>query len=153
AEVEQMVQGILASKYPYESGSGPGAAKGYRTLFKKVGPDGIRRLQAHPGDGIAIQAAWEEVTLTVPEKEPAQVVRPNRHKLDWFLGFLEGRARVKAPQWWSEMLLDSRANRRDNIYPGNPTQCPYHRVGLDYASGPHDTNLKREGGKVVQRIG
>jgi hypothetical protein len=152
ADVKKLVQDILASKYPYESSVGPGVVKGYRRLFKKVGVKGIRDLQTHPQDGIAIQAAWEEVTLTVPEKEPAQPVRPDRHKLDWFLGFLEGRARLKVPPWWSEMLCDSRANRRDNIYPGKPKKCPYHKLGLWDARGPRDTSLKREGDKLVLRI-
>jgi hypothetical protein len=127
-------------------------AKGYRILFGKVGADGIRRLQADTHDGIAIQAAWEEVALTVPEKEPERSVRPDRHKLDWFLGFLEGRGRVKAPEWWAEMLLDSRANRRDNIYPGSPKDMPDHRAGLDDVEAPRDTTLKRDGDKIILKV-
>src|SRR5437870_2898396 len=87
ADIEKQVQEILAAKYPYESSSGPGVSKGYRTLFKRVGAEGIRELQRHSHDGIAIQAAWEAVALTVPEREPARAVRPDRHKLEWFLGF------------------------------------------------------------------
>jgi hypothetical protein len=106
----------------------------------------------HHHDSIALQAAWEEVTLTVPVK-PKVVVRPDRQKLDWFLGFLEGRAHVRAPPWWAEALLDSRANARDNIYPGNPKEPPYHSAGLDWSRSPRDTTLKREGGKAILRVG
>jgi hypothetical protein len=152
-DVQKQIRDILGSKSPYESQSGVGMARGYRNLFGKVGADGIRRLQADAHDGIAIQAAWEEVALTVPEKEPERSVRPDRHKLDWFLGFLEGRGRVRAPQWWAEMVLDSRANRRDNISPGSPKETPYHRAGLDSAEAPRDTTLKRDGDKIILKVG
>src|SRR5262249_31996124 len=60
----------------------------------------------------------QEVALTVPEKEQKKPVRPDEQKLAWFLGFLEGRLHVQPPQWWAECLLDTRAWRRGNIYPG-----------------------------------
>jgi hypothetical protein len=149
ADVEKLVQTIATAKDPDELGW-----KGYRLLFQKVGPDGIRDLLAHPKDGIAIHAAWELVTLTVPERETAQVfVRPDTDKLNWFLGFLEGRARVTAPRWWAESLLNTRANRRNDIYPGGPKECPYHRLGLNDAQGPHDTSLRREQDRFILRIG
>jgi hypothetical protein len=151
AEIEKLVQEILTSKYPYESPSDMGIVKGYRTLFKKVGAKGIRELQTHPNDGISIQAAWETVALTVPEMQQKEKVRPDRHKLDWFLGFLEGRARLKVPSWWSEVVLDSRA--KGKIYPGDPKESPFHKLGLDDAYGPDDTSLNREDDKVVLRIG
>jgi hypothetical protein len=152
-DVEKQIREILAAEYPYGSRRGAGPAGGYGALFKKIGPEGVRRLQTHAHDGVAIQAAWAEVALTVPEKEPDRAVRPDRHKLDWFLGFLEGRGRLKAPQWWAEMLLDSRANRRDNIYPGDPKKMLYHRAGLDDAQAPVDTTLTRAGDKVTLKVG
>ena len=144
---QKQIQDILAAKYPYDS------QKGYRILFGKVGVDGIRRFQANDHDGIALQAAWEEIALTVPEKEPDRAIRLDRHKLEWFLGFLEGRGRVQAPQWWAEMLLDSRANRRDNIYAGNPKETPYHRTGLDDVQAPRNTTLRRDGDKIILKVG
>jgi hypothetical protein len=143
-EVEKQIQDILKTK---ESSK---VAQKYRTLFNKVGPKGIRTLQAYPQEGIAIQAAWEEVTLTIPEKEPK---RPDADKLKWFLEFMERRGSVKAPRWWSEALLNSDANRRDNIYPGEPKEKPYHRLGLDYTAGPLDSSLKRGRDTVELRIG
>jgi hypothetical protein len=61
--------------------------------------------------------------------------------------------RTSVPQWWKEVVLDSRANRRDSIYPGEPKKNPYHKAGLDEARCPRDTTLKREQGKIVLRIG
>ena len=78
--------------------SAPLGAGGSLVARRAVGPGGLPALRLHPHDGIAIQAAWEEVTLTVPEEKQDQPVRPDRHKLDWFLGFLEGRGRVRAPR-------------------------------------------------------
>jgi hypothetical protein len=125
----------------------------YRALFKMAGIEGLQALRLHRKESIALQAAWEEVALTVPEKEPKRTVRPDRHKLDWFLGFLEGRARVQIPHWWAEALLDVRANRRDNIYALMPKEADYHEAGLDNAHAPCDTALKRVAGKVVLKIG
>jgi hypothetical protein len=152
-EADRLVQDVQAASHPYESGLGQGACKAYRALFSKVGPDGVRKLLTHPDDSIAIQAAWEEVALTVPEREPRIAVRPDGRKLAWFLGFLEERGRVQPPLWWSEMVLDSRANRRDNIYPGNPKEMPYHEAGLDGAQAPRDTTLKKEGDQVLLKVG
>jgi hypothetical protein len=152
AEIEKLVQAILASKHPKESGSEIGTAKAYRELFKKVGAEGLRELQTHSEDGISIQAAWEEVVLKVPEKKSVHL---DRHKLDWFLGFLEGRARLRAPSWWSDSLLDSEAYRPNLVYvrPGMPKENPYHELGLDHFRGPHNTSLKREHEKIVLRVG
>lgn len=77
---------------------------------------GLSTLLTHPNDGIAIQAAWQEVVVTIPEKEGDQAFRPDRENLNWFLGFLEGRARIEPPKWWARSLLDCHANRRGNVY-------------------------------------
>jgi hypothetical protein len=113
-------------------------------------------LQTHADDSIALQSAWREVALTVPEDEPRASVRPDREKLLWFLGFLEGRARVRAPQWWADSLLDSRANRRDNIYAGGKTESlyeSYHDAGLDQVRTPRNTSLTRKGDQIVLQVG
>ena len=68
----------------------PGAAQSaYRILFDKIGADGVHKLLTNKSDTIALRAAWEEVDLTVPEQEPPAAVRPDRHKLDWFVGYLD----------------------------------------------------------------
>ena len=150
-DLERQIQAILAAKGPSTSAYGPGMAKGYRKMFARIGPGGIRQLQAHSNDGVALQAAWEEVALTVPEKEPKQAVRPDSHRLAWFLGIVEGRLHTQVPQWWQEVVLDCGANRRDNIYPGQPKENPYHKAGLDTARCPRDTTLRREAGTIMLR--
>ena len=109
------------------------------------------------GDGIALQAAWQDVAVTVPEKESRSAVRPDHDKLVWFLGFLERRARVRAPKWWAESLLESRAYARDNICPGRSSDedwlADHHKSGLDFVSTPRDTMLKRDGERIVLQIG
>jgi hypothetical protein len=131
----------------------PGAAqKAYRILFKKIGADGIHNLLVHTSDTIAIRAAWEEVNLTVPEMEQSKVLRPDRHKLDWFIGFLVGRVHVKPPQWWIDAMVESKANRRDNIYPDMSMKRMYHDSGLGSIRAPLDTTLTEKGGNVVLRV-
>ncbi len=78
----------------------------YRLLFATAGVDGLSRLQTVDDDSIAIQSAWETVTLTVPVEKGDRFYRPDTQKLSWFLGFLQGRARVSPPDWWRESLLD-----------------------------------------------
>ena len=115
ADPVKQIEQLLAAKEPYELVFGRNAGN-YTGLFQAVGTDGRRRLLTHANDSIAIQAAWGEVAITVPEKEGDHAFRPDREKLNWFLGFLEGRARIQPPQWWTRSLLDCRANRRNNIY-------------------------------------
>jgi hypothetical protein len=112
SEEEKKIRAVITAKYPYD------AASAYAKLFEFVKADGLPRLQTHKSDTIAIQAAWEEVELTVSEKGQERVVRPDRDKLAWFLGFLEGRARLQIPKWWSEAILDARANRPGNVIAG-----------------------------------
>jgi hypothetical protein len=114
SDLDRYVQEILNSKEPV----GLRACESYQALFRKTGPDDLAKLRTHQNDGIALQAAWQEVALTVPKNEQKKQVRPDRQKLVWFLGFLEGRLYVQAPQWWAERLLDTRAWRRGNIFPG-----------------------------------
>ena len=151
---EKLVKGVFAATDPAE------ATVAYHRLFTQIGFDGVRGLQTSPNDSIAIQAAWEEVALTVPEKEGKNQYRPDRHKLDWFLGFLEGRARVQAPEWWRESLFNAGANHRHNFYfglpenpPGTSVKSPYHDAGLDDVTAPLDTTLSRKGGKIVLLVG
>jgi hypothetical protein len=146
ADVERRVEAVLQAKQPSH------AEGAYRALFKAAGTAGLSNLKLYRHDSIAIQAAWEEVELTVPEMEGPTVFRPDKDKLGQFLGFLEGRARVKVPKWWEQMVLDARANRRRNIYRGQPEEPPYHDAGMDHLWAPKNTTLRREDDKVVLRV-
>jgi hypothetical protein len=87
----------------------------YRELFQSVGPQGLTALTGHRDDSIAVQAAWEEVRLTVP-LEPEAPASLDRRKLESFLGLLEARTRVPPPQWWANAVLDAQAECRDGIF-------------------------------------
>jgi hypothetical protein len=63
--LEKQVQSVLA-------------AKDYRhAAFAYVDAERLHLLQAGQSDSIAIQAAWEQIERTIPEK-PGRVVRPHR---------------------------------------------------------------------------
>jgi len=157
---QKLIHRVSSAAYPTE------AAEAYGKLFKQIGRDGIRRLQAHPSDSIAIQAAWEEVAFTVPEKKKAgQTFHPDRNTLNWFLGFLQGRGRVQPSKWWKDLLLDARANHRYNVYfdlpenldrgfPGpSEWKSLYHDSGFSLVTSPLDTTLRREGSTMALRVG
>jgi hypothetical protein len=149
ASEDALIHATLAAKDPSE------AKDGYRSLFKLVGKDGLARLQTHTSDTIAIQAAWMQVELTVPVKEPERVVRPDREKLAWFLGFLEKRARVTPPKWWADAILDARANRRGNIYAGGLSIAWLDRKADDpiFKKLPAKATIERREGKLVVQLG
>ncbi len=108
---EKKVQAVLAADEPRT------AAERYGELFNSLTNDGLKKLQEHSNDTIAIQAAWEEIERSLP-RNPDKEVRPDRDKLTRFLGFLEGRGRVRAPRWWAEAILDARANGRGHVHAG-----------------------------------
>jgi hypothetical protein len=144
-EEEKKAKAILDAAGPTH------AAKAYSELFKAATEKDLRRLQMHPSDTIAIQAAWEEVERTLPTN-PEQVVRPARDRLARFLGFLEGRARVQAPAWWEEALLDARANRRGNVYAGG-LNIAERRARPNAVAPPRQATFDKEGGQPVVRVG
>ena len=145
ADADTLIQQILVAKEPYEVK--------YESLFEKIGTEGVWNLLMYPSDSIAIQAAWEVVALSIPERTEDKVVRPQRTKLKWFVRFLERRGRVKAPKWWVESLLDSRAAGGRYISPGTPNEQPYHKAGLDLISSPPDTTLTKDGGRILVHVG
>ena len=145
------------------------AALAYGKLFQNVGPQDIGILLAHPNDGIAIQAAWQEVLLTIPENAaheptvPHGWFYPDRRRLDWFLGFLEGRLRAQSPKWWADMLSTARARDRYNVSFGIPQDAKgdnallrslYHFAGLENFMAPRNTTMKRrEDRRIVLQVG
>jgi hypothetical protein len=147
ARIKQIVKQLTDLKSPGEY------SEVYRLLFATAGADGLSRLQADRDDSIALQSAWEAVTLTVPVNDGDTVYRPDPRKLMWFLGFIQGRARVSPPGWWGEAALDARANRRNNIYPGKPKAFPYHPAGIDGVNCPKDASAKTIGRAVFYRVG
>src|SRR5207248_1674736 len=131
-----------------------------QALLQRVGPIGLAELMKDEDTNIALLAAWEQVRLTVPDKELERRMSVDARKLAWFLGFLEGRARVELPAWWAEAIRGCDAYGRDSIHPDMPHfNRPYDRVGLGSARGPRGTTLERDTTrsyslpKVTLRIG
>ena len=143
----------IREKMRADSGPYGGVSDAFAMLFKAVGTGGMCNFEQHSDDSIAIQAAWQEVESTVPEGELEQSVRPDQQKLKWFLGFLEQRTHIRAPQWWAEALLDARAYRRGHVRMGESHEQPYHPAGLEGVRSPIDTSLKREWGRIMLRVG
>jgi len=155
------------------------AREEFNALFKRVGVEGLKQLRSNAHDSIALQAAWREVRLTLPEKEGVRRVRPDAAKLRWFLGFLEGRGRLRIPDWWQQTLLGARTFSRDdclNLPLGQsiadqmrdrldrgtlqeladdepPIKPFYHDSGFRNIKTPLDTTLKEEAGSIVVSVG
>lgn len=147
ANIEQLSVNVINAKDSVK------VATLYRSLFTVAGNDGLSALKRSRYDSIAIQAAWEELTLFLPEMKVMKVYRLDKDKLNRFLGFVEGRARVKIPKWWAESVIETRAHRRSNIYPGRPSKIPYHyHAGMKYITAPHDTTVKKDGNSYILRI-
>ena len=125
----------------------------YRSLFTACDASELAALSANKNDSIATQSAWEQVAMTVPKEDGKKAYRPDAAKLNWFLGFFEGRNRVSAPAWWRTIVLDARANRRDNIYPGKPKEWPYHRSELKWVSCPTTASVTEDKRIVTYRNG
>ncbi len=143
---EKQAQAVIAATTPYE------AVAAYGKLFKSATTEKLRRLQMNAADSVAIQAAWGEIELSIPER-PERTIRPDRDKLARFLGFLEGRARVQAPQWWTDAILDARANCRGNVYAGGLNLGRYQNPKPKAALLPPEAKLEKADGKSIVRIG
>jgi hypothetical protein len=73
--------------------------------------------------------------------------------LAWFVDFLERRARVKAPRWWAEAILDARANRRGNVYPGGINMTFSREPHPQTAPAPPEATFASKDGHPVVCVG
>jgi hypothetical protein len=127
--------------------------RAYRLLFARVGVRGLPRLQTIHNDSIALQSAWEAVALTVPVEQGKTVYQPDSQELNWFLGFLQARTKVSPPDWWRQVVLRARANRRDNILPDKTKTVPYHLAGIDRVRCPVNAAVEKDGDSLIYRVG
>ena len=119
------------------------------SLFAITSPDDLSHLLTVDDASIAVQSAWETVKLTVPEDEGDRTYNPDRRRLNWFLGFLQGRARIKPPDWWRDAVLKSKAYRRDNIFAPRPKSTIYHHSGNNLVNCPKDATVEIDGDTVA----
>ena len=125
----------------------------YRSLFEACDPTELVELNASESDSIASQSAWERVTMTVPKEPDKKAYRPDAQMLNWFIGFFEGRNRLSAPEWWRTIVLDARANRRNNIYPGKPKEPLYHQSELKRVKCPVNASVEENDRVITYRNG
>jgi hypothetical protein len=129
----------------------------YRALFDAVGSDALGQLKADPHDSIALQAAWEEVQLSLPEKDQPQPTRVQPGKLERFLGFLEGRGRVQIPRWWEIALGEAKSRGRDHRVTCSSNALAFQRgkriiTGLRIRT-EEGISLSKENGTITLRVG
>lgn len=80
-------------------------------LFDDATSDDIERWYTHGSDDIAIRAAWENATRSIPTYENQALRKPEeRHpgtqeEVSWFLGFVAGRLRIKVPEQVRELTM------------------------------------------------
>jgi hypothetical protein len=141
--LEAKIDAALRSDHPSR------ALKSYYRLFVVAGADGLSELEQSPHDSIAIQAAWREIVLTIPRGIDGKGTefRPDPAKVNWFLGFLAGRGRIRIPKWWSQAVLDARAQQSHDFSfeHSDPPQPP--------ANGTNETVVTTERDKFSLRVG
>jgi hypothetical protein len=105
-EAEEFSEGelrdrVIAAKTSHDSG------RAFARYFKEVGRNGLDRLKNDADTGIALEAAWEQHAVVMPEELdpdrdvdslPPRVLRAGDAQR--FFGFLEGRTGLEIPEWW-----------------------------------------------------
>lgn len=126
-----------------------GLQKAYRDFFKRLNVNEIRALKSHTSNGIALQAAWEEVRRSAIGKN-GQELRIDPLVLYRFVGFVEGRLGITLPDWWEQGLLTAGVSRQGMFSFGKPNEPVYHKTGLDFLS-PHDTRVEKVNSDIFLR--
>jgi hypothetical protein len=107
---ERLRQAVLQAENSGQAG------KAYRTLFKALDREGLEGLEHDRDSGIALQAAWElHVERAIRGKRSPH---PER-----FLGFLEGRTKLRVPLRW-EVELVTEPLPSDRIAPAMEDYLP-----------------------------
>lgn len=112
-------------------------------------------LMPTANDSVALRAAWERVLRTLPRTRQKDAVRPDLLELARFLGFLEGRLKLSAPEWWHTALNEVRAWDADLMCgPFREDLFPYHatEAGL-FPAKKEDPLLMAPNGVEIGRSG
>lgn len=102
-----------------ERGAYSDAREAYHKLFAiAIKENKLSELVTHEEDSIAIQSAWKSVAqLIIQKSKQPHVVK---REISWFIGFLEGRANVRGPDWWKNALLNGTILSTDDVVRANP---------------------------------
>jgi hypothetical protein len=143
-----LIQAVIDSRDEAE------AAKNYDRLFSHFGRDRLSALKSCSNDGIALQAAWQEVIDQITDLDRARLPKEELYPrlpadaTDRFLRFLEDRLRAPTPQWWRESLAAGRIVSPSYIsYPG-PKQYPYQASEFGNVWATEGTRITQDGQTV-----
>ena len=148
-------------------------AEAYRTLLDGASGQSIATLKTHAQDRIALPAAWEQVRRTFPKVAQmskdgyGKAVKVDQSVVQRFIGFLEGRLKLKLPKWWESRMADAYAFDRETLglksawsYDRKTTrltfsiqQTPDHRTEFRFPSyhAPERRLLATRGFKISSR--
>lgn len=77
-----------------------------RDLVQRASSERLKRLRALGNDRTALIAGWEIVQRSREHDADATYQEPSVLELSRFVGLLDGRLRVKVPEWWADTLLN-----------------------------------------------
>lgn len=122
-------------------------------LFKTLSTDQIRDLKEHEHDTIAIAAAWHEVRetfaeATKPDTLPQHGAKIDRAALERFLGFVEGRLRIRVPKVWQESFRHTRVFSPRSIHIPTFTYWPRHSTDAGF-SAPLSVHASKEDDRIT----
>ena len=144
-EIEEIVANFDGDRYEY--------SEFYRQIFQIAGSDLLPWLERHENDSIALQSAWESVERSVPIEMGPSTFNPRKDELISFLQFAIERFDAPIPDWWRQLVVKSRANRRYNIYFFNDNVVsPYHRSDIEWVNCPSNAILEDESNGVIYRV-
>jgi hypothetical protein len=93
-------------------------AKSYKSLFKEVKREDLRKMQMDPEDSIAFHAAWELLKMDRESELTKKLLMNKRDEVDVesvepaviqrFLGFVEGKLGMELPKWWELFAIRAR---------------------------------------------
>jgi len=135
------VEASIANFDPHQSSHE--IADFYRQLFTLADDDLLPWMLRHENDSVAIQSAWETVELSVPVEDGKGTFTPSDSAIAQFLELIEYRLELEIPVWWRQAIGQAKANRRYNIYGGQPTVAPYHNSGLENIRCPIGARLEK----------
>jgi len=125
----------------------------FRQSIRTLGSARFRHLRYHALDTVALRAAWEETLGTIPDEEHANApVKVDRERLQWFVGFLEGRLKTRPPDWWLQGFLRAEAIHRNNVVFHQVDESVCHKTGRDLKV-PRDTSVESVGENVRLTVG